>query len=161
MANLIGSIFLCMDSGMANFKGRKDGKRLVGIEIHHDDVICMLCMLCALKKAKHISEYIFESKQIKTSQRPRLCGPISAMAKNQHPPQPLTPSLPSRILSYSFSPKTKNCVWLYTFNSIKSHNKTIPHSPLSLSVCLCFWKFVLFCFYLGLNLSHLSEITLG
>jgi hypothetical protein len=118
-----------------NFKGRKDGKRLVGIEIHHDDVICMLCMLCALKKAKHISEYIFESKQIKTSQRPRLCGPISAMAKNQHPPQPLTPSLPSRILSYSFSPKTKNCVCVVhiQFNKIQQQNNS-SFSSLSLSV---------------------------
>lgn len=69
------------------------------------------------------------------------------MAKNQHPPQPLTPSLPSRILSYSFSPKTKNCVCVVPiqFNKIpQQNNSSFSSYSLSLSLFLeiCFLLFL-------------------
>lgn len=68
---------------------KSDGKRLVGIRIH---------LLCALKEKR--TKAFFESKQ-----HPRLCGPISAIAIGQEPvpTSTLTPSLQSRILSYTLS----------------------------------------------------------
>lgn len=100
--------------------------------------------ICALRTEKKAPYIFLNQNKNKTL---RLCGPISAMAKNQHPPQPFTPSLPSRILSYSFSHSST------IVPSTQSHKKTITYS-----LTPCIFVFGIFfssflCFSFGSNSS--------